>query len=233
MNQWDEIKKHAIVEADDFQDRYDRNGLNFLFHWKTKYPKFKITLFTIPDRTSPELLRLMAPHSDWIELAIHGFNHESNFECYSWSYEKTQALMERVNKMGSQIITKTGNSYKKIFKAPGWTITPGYNGYPAGEHLPIHTEPQGVYKALTDLDYLIFDRHYNVPARLDTSNIVCVDCQPNLVHMHTWDMETGDKNGRNGFRQVEEEHGVPWDRETEFYFVGEGLEKGLIVPCKS
>jgi hypothetical protein len=232
MNNWDEIKKHAIVEADDFQDRYDRNGLNFLFHWKTKFPKFKITLFTIPDRTSPELLQLIWKHQDWIQLAVHGFNHESNFECYSWSHEKTTALMQRVGKMN---IPFTPPVYQKIFKAPGWTITPGYNGYPAGEHLPVHKEPQGVYNALNDMNYLVFDRHYNLPARPEEAkhNIVCVDCQPNLVHMHTWDMETGDVNGRNGFRQVEEEHGVPWDRDTEFYFIGEAVEKGLIVPCKS
>lgn len=238
MNNWNEIKKHAIVEADDFQDRYDRNGLNFLFHWKTKYPKFKITLFTIPDRTSPELLQLLFMHQDWIQLAVHGFNHESNFECYSWSYERTQALMERVGKFSylpkDALMPGNPAAYKKIFKAPGWTITPGYNGYPAGEHLPIHEKPQAVYEALFDMDYLIFDRHYNLPARPDKvkSEIICVDCQPNLVHGHTWDMETGDKNGRNGFRQIEEEHGVPWDRDTEFYFVEEAREKGLIVPCK-
>lgn len=234
MNDWDQIKQIAIVEADDFQDRYDRNGLNFLFYWKTKYPNFKITLFTIPDRTSPELLKLMAVNQDWIELAVHGFNHESNFECYSWSYEKARALMERVEKMSRSVVSARGKMYKNIFKAPGWTITHKYNGYPAGEQLPIASDPQGVYRALLDMNYIIFDRHYNVPGRPqhNANNIVCVDCQSKLVHMHTWDMETGDKNGRNGFRQVEEEHGVPWNRDTEFYFISEAFEKGLFDPCK-
>ena len=36
MNIWGEIKKVAIVEADDFQDKYDRNGLEMLFYWKAK-----------------------------------------------------------------------------------------------------------------------------------------------------------------------------------------------------
>lgn len=235
MNNWDEIKNIAIVEADDFQDRYDRNGLNFLFHWKTKYPNFKITLFTIPDRTSPEMLDLMFRNYDWIQLAVHGFNHESNFECYSWSYDKTVALMNRVHKFSVPSKSETQrNAYEKIFKAPGWTITHKYNGYPAAETTPIFSDPQGVYRALNDMQYLVFDRHYNLPARPEDSkiNIVCVDCQPNLVHSHTWDMETGDINGRNGFRQIEEEHGVPWNRDTEFYFVHEALEKGLLVPCK-
>ena len=55
MNSW-EIRKIAIVEADDFQDKFDRNGLNYLFYWKAKYPNFRITLFTIPEKTSKELL---------------------------------------------------------------------------------------------------------------------------------------------------------------------------------
>lgn len=228
MNTWGEIKKLAIVEADDFQDRYDRNGLNFLFYWKTKYPKFKITLFTIPDRTSKELRELVSRHGDWIEIAVHGFNHESNFECYSWDYEKTKALMHRVYKMTGEY---DGRFYNKIFKAPGWTITDKYNGYPAGEHLPVSKDPQGVYRALTEMNFIIFDRHYNVPARPKDSQIVCVDCNPDIVHMHTWDMETGDKNGQNGFRQVEEEHGVPWDRDTEFKFVSEAWEEGLFKQC--
>jgi hypothetical protein len=240
MNTWDEIKKLAIVEADDFQDRYDRNGLNFLFYWKTKYPKFKITLFTIPDRTSPELLSLIFPHKDWIELAVHGFNHESNYECYGWSYQKTKALLERVEKRKVDPVGKGifFPIYKKIFKAPGWTITHGYNGYPVKEdnvsdtNRPIFEDPQGVYRALIDMNFIIFDRHYNVPARPPGLKIICVDCQPDLVHMHTWDMETGDKNGQNGFRQVEEEHGVPWDRDTEFKFVSEAFEEGLFKPCR-
>src|SRR3990167_6719133 len=91
MNNWD-IRKIAIVEADDFQNRYDRNGLNFLFYWKAKYPKFKITLFTIPEKTSNELLCGLP---SWIEIAVHGFNHESNFECYGWDYSKCKVLMER------------------------------------------------------------------------------------------------------------------------------------------
>lgn len=230
MNNWDEIKKLAIVEADDFQDRWDRNGLNILFYWKTKYPKFKITLFTIPDRTGKEMRDLVSRHSDWIEIAVHGFNHESNFECYSWDYDKTKALMHRTYKMTDEHETPL---YEKIFKAPGWTITHGHNGYPAGEHLPIYKDPQCVYNALKDMNFLVFDRHYNKPARPVDLNVVCVDCNPDIVHMHTWDMETGDKNGRNGFRQVEEEHGVPWDRDTEFKFVSEAWDENLFKPCQN
>ena len=222
MNNWD-LKKLAIVESDDTQDRWDRNGMNFLFYWKSRHPKFKISLFTIPDRTSPMMLDLLSRHSDWIELLVHGFNHESNFENYGWDYDKTMRLMERVEKMGV---------YKKFYKSPGWTITPGFNGYPADENAPISKDPQAVYKALTDRGYVIFDRHYNVPARPSNAKIVCIDDNPNIVHMHSWPMETGDKASRNGYQQVEEEHGVPWDHDTKFKFVSEAWEEGLFKPCQ-
>lgn len=221
MNNW---SNHpiAIVESDDTQDRWDRNGMNFLFYWKAKYPKFKITLFTIPERTSPKFLSLLAAHNSWIQVAVHGWNHESNYECYGWDYDRTMRLMERVESM---------DRYQKIFKSPGWCITPDYNGYPADENAPISKDKQAVYKALTDRGYWIVDRHYNAPGRPENAKVICIDDQPNIVHMHTWNMETGNKNERNGYQQVEEEHGVPWDNETEFYFISEAIDKGLFTPC--
>lgn len=225
MNTWN-VHKIAIVESDDTEDHYERNGLNFLFYWKARFPRFKITLFTIPNKTSREMLQLLQKHSDWIELAVHGFNHSSNFECFDWDYETTSELMRPLE----------GRGFKKIFKAPGWMITPGGpedlggGGYPAGENQLISKDPFGPYIALSDMDFIIADRHYNVKARPDTGDIICVDCQPNLIHMHTWDMPRGCEP--NGYRQVEEIQGVPWDHETEFYFISEAWEKGLILPCR-
>lgn len=220
MNNFKEIRKIAIVESDDTEDRYDRNGLNFLFYWKAKYPKFKITLFTIPNRTSPEMISLLKPHHYWIELAVHGYTHSSNFECFDWDREKTRALMTPVTTRG----------YKKIFKAPGWTITPDLCGYPARKDQLISKDKQGVYKGLTDLDFIVADRHYNKQRRLENGKYICVDCQPDLIHMHTWDMPQGSEP--NGYRQVEEEIGVPWNHDTTFYFMSEAWEQELYKPCK-
>lgn len=222
MNTW-QLHKLAIVEADDFQDKYDRNGLNFLFYWKAKYPKFRITLFTIPGKTSKELISLVRKF-DWIELAVHGFDHDSNFECYGWDYDKTQTLMERVDRIAEPIL----GAYTKMFKAPGWTITPTV--YPAAPEDLIAKDPTAVYRALQDMDFIVVDRHYNKDKRTE-GKYICVDCQPDLVHMHTWNMMTPDPNERNGFEQVEM-RGVPWDNETEFYTMSEAWEKGLIKPCQ-
>ncbi len=226
MNQWTEKKQFAIVEADDFMDRWDRNGLNFLFAWKAKYPKFKITLYTVPNRTSENMLKLLEPHKDWIELAVHGWDHESNFECYEWDYDRTKMFMDRVPKV-----------YTKNFKAPGWTITPGGpddiggNGYPANDNHPLKKDPLAVYNSLTDLGYIICDRHYNVSARPKEAKIICIDCNPDIVHFHTWNVPSGDPNGRNGFQDIEERFGVPWDENTQFYFMTEAWNENLYKPC--
>lgn len=226
MNNWGLIKQLAIVEADDFQDKYDRSGLEMLFYWKAKYPKFKITLFTIPNKCSDQFLELIAKHSDWMELAIHGFDHDSNFECWGWDYDKATGLMLRARKRPY---------FVNCFKAPGWTITGGPNGegsgYPLQEQNPLFKDPQAVYRALIDLGFIVFDRHYDKDLRPEGLKVVCVDCNPDIVHMHTWDMVTGDLAGKNGFRQVEELHGVPWDQNTEFKFVSEAWEEELFKPC--
>lgn len=236
MNDWTTKKKLVICEADDFMDRADRNGLNYLFYWKARHPKFKISLFTVPDRTSPEMLSLIDRNSDWIELLVHGWDHESNFECYGWDYERTKALMHRVYKMQPERALDT-TYYKKFFKAPGWTITPGGpediggNGYAAGENDPLKQDHTQVYRALRDMNFVIFDRHYNKAARPSEENIVCVDCQPDLIHFHTWNVPSGDINGRNGFEDIERNFGVPWDENTEFKFVSEAWEEGLFKEC--
>lgn len=235
INTWDSKRKLAIVEADDFMDRWDRNGLNFLFAWKAKYPNFKITLYTIPNRTSQRMLDLlMATHYDWIELAIHGWDHESNYECWGWNYDRTKMFMERTLK---EYTTPGGNPlYTKNFKAPGWMITGTQDGKGSG-YIPAPTDliskdSQAVYKALTDLDFMICDRHYNKELRPANTKIICIDCNPDIVHFHTWNVPSGDPNGRNGFQDIEERFGVPWDENTEFKFMSEAWQENLFLPCK-
>lgn len=235
MNSWGEIKPLVIAESDDFQDKYDRNGLEMLFYWKAKYPKFKITLFTIPNKISDTMLDLLKEQSSWVEFAVHGFDHDSNFECWGWDYEKTKALMHRTYRRGPLEYGESG-AFKKIFKAPGWTITGDESGkgcgYPLQPQNALFADNQAVYKALKDMNFVVFDRHYNIDFRPEGLDIVCVDCNPDIVHMHTWDMVTGDLNSKNGFRQVEELHGVPWNQDTEFKFVSEAWGEGLFKPCK-
>lgn len=227
MQSWD-IRKLAIVESDDTEDHFERNGLNYLFYWKSKFPKFKISLFTIPNKTSKVMLDLLFQHRDWIELVVHGYSHSSNFECFDWDYDKTKELMTPV--IGSKNNYYLREHYHKIFKAPGWTITPDLCGYHAREDQAIMKDKQAVYKALNDMDFIIEDRHYNRERRLENGKYICIDCNPDIVHMHTWPMPQGAEP--NGYPQVEV-NGVPWDQETEFKFLSEAWKEGLIKPCGS
>lgn len=218
MNDWS-IRKLAIVESDDTETHYERNGMNYLFYWKSLYPRFKISLFTIPGKTSREMRELLSKHKDWIELLVHGYTHSSNFECFDWDYDKTKELMLPLHA-----------DYRRFFKAPGWTITPDLCGYPAREDQLISKDKQGVYKALNDMEFVVADRHYNKPRRLENGKYICIDCNPeNIVHMHTWPMPQGAEP--NGYSQVEA-RGVPWNHETEFKFLSEAWREGLIKPCE-
>ena len=73
------------------------------------------------------------------------------------------------------------------------------------------------------------DRHYNKPRRLENGKYICLDDNPDIVHMHTWPMPQGSEP--NGYEQVEVQ-GVPWNQDTTFKFISEAWKEGLIQPCK-
>ena len=117
-----------------------------------------------------------------------------------------------------------------------WTITGNEKGEGSGypllpEHL-LANDNQAVYKALMKRDYIIVDRHHFKQFRPEGGKILCIDCNPDMVHMHTWNVPSGDPNGRNGFDDVQYLHGVPWDNDTQFYTISEAWEKGLIRECQ-
>jgi len=206
--------KTFVVDADDFCTDYWRNGLNILFYWKAKYPNFKITLFTIPQKTSVGFLKLIIPHLDWIELGVHGFSHETNFEVQHWNEKTTNDHLD---------YAETFLVYSKVFKAPGWQITypQPYNEYPDASK-PVNDNPQLVYDVLKKRGYLVADQHYNKDKRPEDLRTYCT-CNPLQFHMHTWDMEQGEPNG---LEQVEK-RGVPWSSEDKFKFISELTEEEL------
>lgn len=77
-------------------------------------PKFKATLFAVPAEMTMELLVWCTANSDWIELGVHGFKHDSNYECEKWTYEQMGNAMSLVANLGA---------FVKGFKAPGWQIS--------------------------------------------------------------------------------------------------------------
>ena len=206
--------KTVVVDFDDFQDRWDRNGLDILFYWKSKFPNFKVNLFTVPYKTSANFLKLIMPHLDWINLCIHGFAHESNFEVQYWNEELTNKYLD---------YAETFDVYSKVFKAPGWQITypQPYNENP-NPSKPVNSNPQLVYNILKDRGYVVADQCYNKSKRPEGLSVYCT-CNPMMVHGHTWDMLQGEPNGLEQMERA----GVLWDTDTKFKFITELTEEEL------
>jgi len=120
-----------LVDLDDFCDEH--SSLDLLEGLKLKIPQFKVTLFTIPMRTSSQLMERMKA-LDWVDLVPHGFNHRTNRECEHWVYRQMADCIYLCEQMG---FTTHG------FKAPGWQIS------------------DACYYALRDLDYWVADQPWN------------------------------------------------------------------------
>ncbi len=199
-----------VLDFDDIENKYDRNGLNFLFYWKAKYPKLKVNLFAIPGRMTPEFIKLLQPF-DWIQLCVHGWKHDDNFEVLRWDEYKTNLYLDKAEKMG----------FQKVFRAPGWQITypQPYNETPDNTK-PVNSNSQLVYNVLKERGYIVADQHYNKDKRPEGLKVYC-SCNPLFVHGHVEDINISDPKGRNGMRQMEEEWELPWNIESEFKFITE------------
>lgn len=100
-----------IFDLDDFCDEY--NVLPRLLELKKILPGLKVNLFTIPMKTSLELIQETLKH-DWIVLIPHGWKHDSNYEFSKLTYAETGQLMSLIPNF---------QFYQKGFKAPGWQIS--------------------------------------------------------------------------------------------------------------
>src|SRR3990167_1386573 len=150
------MHKTIVVDFDDMENKYDRNGMNFLLYWRAKFPHFKVNMFVIPGRTSQGFIDLLKPYSNWIQLCVHGWKHDDNFEVLRWDEFKTNLYLERAEKMG----------FQKVFRAPGWQITypQPYNESPDTTK-PVNSDPQLVYRVLKERGYVVADQHYNKEKR--------------------------------------------------------------------
>jgi len=103
------IDQPVVFDVDDFCDQW--NCMEEVLALKERYPNFKCTLFTIPNKISPTLLAEAKKH-DWIELAVHGLNHEP--------------LNETIYLTPGQLYDGLKNidytTYAKGYRPPGWYI---------------------------------------------------------------------------------------------------------------
>jgi hypothetical protein len=152
----------------DFDDwGYDHDCRMELEKLKEINPSFKVTLFTVPEKTTIEMLDWADENDYWVEIVQHGWDHHSNFECSQWSFEETALSLH-----------KSAPYFKvKGFKAPGWQIS------------------DEALLALGEYDYWVADQPYNKDRRPLGIRVFETDPDKGDYHGHTWDC--GCSNGIN------------------------------------
>lgn len=110
--EWDDFGCDHII-SDQCQSHDCRDQLMRL---KVVNPAFKATMFAIPAEMTIELINWCEVNADWIQLAVHGFFHSSNYECEKMSYRDFDWLM-------SQFAPILNKNFVKVFRAPGWQIS--------------------------------------------------------------------------------------------------------------
>lgn len=179
-----------------------------LEHFKEVNPLFKATLFAVPGEMTPELLIWGAKNSEWIELAIHGVFHGSNYECEKMSYHEFDSWMRPLMAQIEQ------GTYAKGFKAPGWQIS------------------DDIYKWLLNNGFWVADQNYNderrpkkLPAYVNNNGefrayINGIPCDiVQASHHHTWNCM-----GNGVYEQTDYIVNLIKD-ETEFRFVSEVINE--------
>jgi hypothetical protein len=127
-----------VVDFDDFAD-VTAPRLDTLARLKDKTPNLRVTLFTIPRRTSDATLKRAYDLGGWIYLAPHGWRHTRG-ECLGWSKDEAVAKIIAAKEQGIDA---------PCFRAPAWLIDPD------------------TYDACLELDYVVCDhKDFNEPGHL-------------------------------------------------------------------
>ena len=105
------VNRQYAVDFDDLTDA-TVDTLDVLLDVKSQYPTFKVTLFTIPRRTSAFTIKQAKSLGDWVALAPHGWRHTRG-ECFAWTDDEAHAKILAAKDMGIDA---------PIFRAPGWCL---------------------------------------------------------------------------------------------------------------
>lgn len=172
-----------MCQSHDCRDQLDK------FHIAN--PNFKATLFAIPGEMTQELINWCVGNKSWVELAIHGLYHSSNYECSEMTYEQFDNAFNAMSDNGFF------RFFVKGFKAPGWQISDGVrmwldnHGYWLADHID-NTDKRELIPSLKT--YIIGDNSY---------------------HTHTWNCVG------NGIYELESDILERIKNETDFRFASE------------
>lgn len=96
--------KTCYLDFDDFCEK--NNRLDWLWMLHKEFPHFKVNLFTIPSQSNGFFLGYIKS-LDWVQVCVHGFNHENN---------------EDVSKAKLELLVKC-RGYNKVYRAPYWQLS--------------------------------------------------------------------------------------------------------------
>jgi hypothetical protein len=105
-------KRIFTVDLDDYCDNTLNDTVGPLRELKEEHPGLKVTLFTIPMRTSIGTIQAAKALGDWIQLAPHGWWHTRG-ECLAWTDEEAYDKITAAKEMGIDA---------PIFRAPAWLL---------------------------------------------------------------------------------------------------------------
>lgn len=142
--------RDIIFDIDDISEKTD---LSLLYELKKIIPELKVTLFTILANSSIDFLKELSS-KDWIELALHGYNHQYK-ECLKWDIEKTNKVLIQAESTGC---------FVKGFRAPYWAIK------------------QEVHQVLKERGWWVADQPYNKTIR--PNGCLIYELGVNSVHGH-------------------------------------------------
>lgn len=199
--EWDDFGcNHEISDMCQSHDCRDQ-----LLRLKKVNPAFKATLFAIPAEMTLEMIQWCMKHADWIELAVHGFGHISNYECAEWTYTQMDVAMKTAANF---------RTYTRVFRAPGWQIS------------------QDCFTWLMDNDWIVADQSYNNDRRpkmktyLNTDGRFSVEFPDgkgypvDAYHGHVWNVGSVGSNPNGIYEDYDTVERLVREAE-EFKFVSE------------
>ncbi|MAG44714.1 hypothetical protein CL633_02390 [bacterium] len=161
------MRQTIIIDLDDYC--LTSPNFNYILRLKSHFPKFKITLFTVP--LDPTIMtarntmkqyvdwaKMLQEYQDWIEIVPHGFMHNKGEMLVE--YQQAKDIIKASENMFTQVKFrekrflighknkkyKLDIPYKKIFKAPKWEMS------------------DDAYRAARDMGYVIgVDRNQPSP----------------------------------------------------------------------
>lgn len=203
--EWDDFGANHVI-SDQCQSHDCRDQLDKLHILN---PAFKCTLFAIPSEMTTELINWCVRNSHWVELAVHGIFHSSNYECEKMTYQEFDESIQ-----GLPLIE---DFFVRGFRAPGWQISDdilrwlqNHGWWVADQGYNDHRRPRGLRA------YINYDgqfKSHDPNEVIGGGGPIVKDIE--AYHGHTWDV------GWNGIYEDWEKVESLVRETTEFKFVSE------------